>query len=1085
LRLYRPLYFLLLSAISLIAQEERFTHLTVNEGLSQNSVTCILQDYQGFIWIGTYGGLNRYDGNKIKQYVKDVNDFTTLATNAVKFIFEDSKKNLWIGCYGGGLCKFIRDKEEFIHFPNNLDSLNVGNYENVLTISEDATGLLWIGSEGGLSLFSPATGKYLKHYYKFIQNADNVNVREVFSSYVDQQNNLWLGIRQQFGIFNKKTGKLKNVINIPLFDSYRIARDENGKFWLSSFNNGIIEYDPATGTQNHYTTKINKGISLCSNNTESIFVDNKNQIWVGTRGEGITIIDQKNKKTRYLKYDSGSVYSIGNNYIFCFYLDRSGVFWIGTQLGLSMIDQNRKKFNSIPLTKTLRNSSSDILVSSIAKDHNGNFWFGTWGNGVFEYEFKTKKITQFKNIPGNNNSISFNVIRSLCIDKNNDLWIGTDGELDILNLNTKQIFKFSENTPDSFIPDNIYNHIYEDRKGNIWIGAWHGGLLKCSFSHQNHRLSYRQFIPDPSDSESLSHKTVTRIFQDRKGAFWIATKGGGINEVIGINKTKNTLRFKHYRNIRGDNSSLASDEVMNIVEDKNENLWFGTNTGGLSCLNKSNGRFKNFTVKDGLISNTIAGILEDNRSNLWISTFKGLSRFNTATNQIQNFDENDGMLCQYFIENSAFKDNNGEMFFGGENGVVHFLPDSIINNNTVPQIKITDLQIFNKSVKIGEKISGNVILTKAITETQQVKLTYNESVITIGFAALHYSSVKKNKFAYRLTGFDNDWRYTDAGRQFDTYTNLNPGEYLFEVKATNNDGVWSTNEATLKIIITPPFWSTWWAYLFYVSLAAALVYLYIHIKTNTQENELRTLRKADKIKSEFLAQMSHEIRTPLNAIVANVDFLNDSFGEKMDPDTRESFDSIGLASERIIRTIDLILNIAELQTGAYELQFEKVDLDANILKKLYQEYQLSAKQKELEFVYICNVENAILDADEYSITQIFANLIDNAIKFTKKGTVEIILGRNDANNIIVEIKDTGVGIAKEFMPKLFEPFVQEEQGYSRSYDGNGLGLALVKRYCELNNSIIEITSEKNVGSTFRIIFNSPETDQSAEGSIDI
>jgi len=354
-----------------------------------------------------------------------------------------------------------------------------------------------------------------------------------------------------------------------------------------------------------------------------------------------------------------------------------------------------------------------------------------------------------------------------------------------------------------------------------------------------------------------------------------------------------------------------------------------------------------------------------------------------------------------------------------------------------------------------------------------VKLTYKESVITIGFAALHCSFQQKNKFAYRMTGFDKAWRYTNAGRQFDTYTNLDPGEYLFEVMVINNDGVWSKNEATLKIIITPPFWLTWWAYLLYVSFAVFLVYLFILIRTNAQENELKTLRKADKIKSDFLAQMSHEIRTPLNAIVGNVNYLNDSFGEKMNQDARECFEGIDLASGRIVRTIDLILNVAELQTSIYKPQYEKIDLDLKILKKLYKEYSLSAKQKGLEFIYTCKEKETIITADEYSITQIFANLIDNAIKYTKKGKIEILLERNKTDNIVVEIKDTGIGIKKDFLPRLFEPFVQEDQGYSRSYDGNGLGLSLVKRYCELNNSFIEVESKKNVGSIFRIIFSPP------------
>jgi signal transduction histidine kinase/ligand-binding sensor domain-containing protein len=1067
MRFYRILFVVLLTFISVNAQEERFNHLTVNEGLSHNSATCILQDYQGFIWIGTYGGLNRYDGKKIKQYMNDLNDSKTLSTNSVKVLFEDSKKNLWVGCYNGGLHKFIRDKDEFIQYHNNIDTIKIGNSEDILSISEDLSGILWVGSEGGLSSFDPVSGKYLRHFYKFGYGGKNAKNYEILSSYEDEHGNLWIGTNSKFGIFNKERDELKNAITVSGYNISRIVQDKNGRFWLSLFNDGILEYDPATGVKNHYTTKINNGISLSSNNIECTFVDNKNQIWAGSRDRGINVIDPKNRKVRYISYDPGNIYSIGNNFIFCFFLDRSGVLWIGTQMGISTLNMNNKKFKSISFSKTIINSSSDILVSSIAKDHNNNFWFGTFGMGIFEYSYKTKEITQYKNIPGNNNTISYNVIRSLCVDKNNSLWIGTDGlGLNIMNLDTKRVFRpFEENNVKTYLPTLAVNQIYEDRNNNIWVGTWHHGLLKCSFSPQNNHFSYKQFLPDPNDPESLSDKTISQIFQDSYGTLWMATRGAGVNQVIEYNQDKNKLRFKHYIHIKGDSTSIASNDIMVMLEDKNKNLWFGTIDGGISNFNRASGKFKNFTTKNGLINNIISCMMEDDQSNLWISTFKGISKFSTVTNKVQNYDVSDGLLSQYFLDNSFFKDSDGEMYFGGENGVTYFFPDSIKSSNIVPIVEITDLEIFNRPVQIGEKVNGNIILNKAITETQEIKLTHNESVITIGFAALNNSASKKNKFAYRMTGFDKEWRYTTADRQFDTYTNLDPGEYLFEVKAETGDGIWSTQEATLKIVITPPFWSTWWAYLIYISFVSCIVYLYIRI----QKKELNVLRKTDKLKTEFLAQMSHEIRSPLNVILSYTSLVQEELQSTIKDQFKEYFTSIRKASARIIRTIDLLLNMAEVQTGTFDFAPQKINLKDDIIINLIEEYSILAKEKDIKIEFI---EEGIIPAlflDDYTIRQIFANLLDNAIKYTVKGSIKIYLA-NQKDEVSVSITDTGIGIKEEYIPNLFTPFSQEEQGYSRRFEGNGLGLALVKNYCQLNNARIEVKSQKGIGTTFSVFF---------------
>lgn len=1069
MKLFYYLLFIFISCSVLSAQYNKFYHITSEDGLAQNTVTFVLQDYKGFLWFGSYGGLNRYDGNKIKQYRNDVNDSTTLTSNAIKWIHEDRNKNLWIGCYNGGLHKYIRDKEEFISYPNPLDKEGAGNLDNILTIAEDSSGILWVGSEGGLCSFDPKAGKYLKHYYNFVDSPNNLNAREVFCSYTDSQNNLWLGLRKKFGMFNTKTGKFTTYISNPEFSFNYIIQDKHKNFWLSTINNGVIEFNVDKGIIHQYSSANKSNPKLSSDNTYILYEDDKDNIWIGTKGGGITLLDTKTNTAEYLFHDVSNPFSISNNSIYAFYKDRSGVLWIGTDLGANSVDMNKKQFKSIILYQDRTQIHNDVLISSIEKDRQGNFWFGTWGMGIYKYNPATKKIEQYKNIPGNPNSLSNNTIRYLYLDKFDRMWIATNGGgLNILDIKKNKFWIYSEDLPKSYLPDNVFNHIYEDRQGNIWIGAWHGGLLKCSFSKSN-KLEYEQFIPEFGNNESIGYKTITRIFEDSKGRYWIATKGGGLDRISSFDKN-NKPKFVHYRNIRGDKKSIASNEVMVIYEDEFKNIWIGTNAGGYCRYNEKENNFTTYTTADGLISNVTSGITGDDRGNLWIATSHGLSKFNIRTGEFHNYDFYDGLLSHSFLENSFYKDTDGTLYFGGDNGISYFQPDSIKNNTTLPQTVITDFSIFNQPVKIGENINGKIILNKAIAEINEIVISHKESVITIEFAALHFSAPRKNKFMYRLIGFDKNWRFAQPGRPFDTYTNLDPGEYLFQVKASNNDGLWNEQPASLKIIVTPPFYSTWWAYFFYASVAVALIFGFIKLKTRNQEKELEILRKADVLKSEFLAQMSHEIRSPINIVLSYSNLLQDEFKDKVNEDVNEYFTSINNAGKRIIRTIDMLLNMSEIKTGTYEYIPKKINMKKDVIDNIIHEYERLAGDKNLKLQLIDEAEFPIMNLDEYTVQQIFANLVDNAIKYTQKGGITVRMTIDEIGNPNVSVEDTGIGIADEFIPHIFDPFSQEEHGYSRRFEGNGLGLALVKKYCELNNASITVESKKGSGTKFNVKF---------------
>jgi len=374
--------------------------------------------------------------------------------------------------------------------------------------------------------------------------------------------------------------------------------------------------------------------------------------------------------------------------------------------------------------------------------------------------------------------------------------------------------------------------------------------------------------------------------------------------------------------------------------------------------------------------------LEDSKGNLWISTGKGISKFDRLSNSFTNFDIADGLQGNVFLQHSCYKSLNGEMYFGGINGFNVFYPDSIKKNPFVPNSVISDIQINNRSLEIGQEINGRVLLSKSILQTEEIILSPSEYILSIEFAGLHFSSPSKNKYSYILENFNENWIETNASRRFVSYTTLTPGEYIFKVKASNNDGIWSDQIRSLKITILPPFWNTWWAYLLYVGIIATFVFGFISIKTRAQKKELSILRKADKIKTEFLAQMSHEIRSPVNVILSFSNLIKTEVEDKIEPELKAGFYSIANAGRRIIRTIDLLLNMSEVQTGTYDYIPKNINIKSDIITNLLFEYEQVAKEKGLELKLDINKEVTAMELDEYTVNQIFANLIDNAIKYT-------------------------------------------------------------------------------------------------------
>ena len=808
----------------------------------------------------------------------------------------------------------------------------------------------------------------------------------------------------------------------------------------------------------HYKSDPNDSKSLNGNWVYSIYEDNSGIIWVGTMPGGLNKIDPMKNQFKLYKHKSNDPNSLSSDRVFSIYEDRSGILWIGTFYGglNRLVTSDNEKFapSFFHYSHNPNDPKSINSVFSICEDNSENIWIGAFGGGLNKLAQSEKmksnpKLIHYENIPGNPISLSNNAVRVIYKDNAGSLWIGTDGGLNKL------------------IPP------------------------KDEIS----RATFKSYLNNPKDSTSISNNTVWSIYQDKQETIWIGTSGG-LNKLIPSDNNHPHTTFIHFTHDSRNPSSISGNQVISMFEDNSGNFWIGTEGGGLNKFDRKNGQFIHFKVKDGLPDNSVSGILGDNEGNLWLSTLNGLSKFNPKTKTFRNYTTEDGLQGNEFQWGAYFKNKNGEMFFGGTNGFNSFYPDSIKDNKHIPPVVITDFQIFNNSVPVGLDTNTNrSILTKSITETNEIELTYKDYIISFEFAALDFHTPEKNKYAYILEGFDKEWNYTDANKRFATYTNLDPGEYTFKVKGANNDGVWNEAETSLKIIITPPWWATWWAYGFYLIVFGSVLYGIRKYEINRlnwknqfklDEVKLEERAEIDKMKSRFFANISHEFRTPLTLILGPAEKIkpNTSIEE-----TQKQISLIKRSANRLLGLVNQLLDLSKLEAGKMELKASKTNI-VPFIKGLTMSFESIAERKDITLKVKSTSDEIELYFDKEKITKILTNLLSNAFKFTQEGG-EIIVsikenqssnviskesstekslrygnkispsGRNDnMHSVEIKVRDNGVGISEEEIPKLFDRFYQVDSSQTREYEGTGIGLALTKELVELHHGKISVESKQ-------------------------
>lgn len=1058
-------------------------------GLSGGDVRCFYKDHEGFLWIGTTDGLNKYDGIGFTVFKNDRKDSTSIPYNFTNYIYEDKQNNLWIASTTG-LCRYNRDKNNFEKIPM-IDNKNEDIDNQISRIFEDKSGRLWIGCSLGIYLFNREDMRFYPYF------------------------------------INKHDAYLRNECS-------GISQDKDGALWfafLHTENFGLIKFNPETKDTIYYSVQdpVNK---LKENEINSLLIDNQDNIWIGYYSNGIDVLNRQGKLIASYKNINNDE-SRSNNNISSMVQNIDGKIFIGTNGGgLKIFDPNTKTFNSY----TTDDGDNSLLSNSIQEIYtslNGMVCIACWGGGVSIYDNRFERFIYYKQGADNINSLSGSSVTCFTEDMDGNIWISTDGGgINKFNPKTKKFTNFRSNIKD---PKTLTNDkvlaIEADHKGGLWAGMWQGGLNYFKIEGDNLVLKRKY---DLVDEDNLLSYSIYNIYNTADDELWVGNFETGLYKydpnkgkfksikLSDVPTTYNSVRdiaFDSYNNIwisseidgltkmnrksgeieyfnhqENDSTSLINSSINVIFEDSKKRLWIGGDGCGINLFNPEKKSFTHYLVEDGLPDNSVQGILEDGVGNLWISTFNGISKATIDSEgsvngklklRFKNFTVQDGLQGSVFNRWAYFKSSTGEMYFGGLNGFNVFFPESIKDNKTIPPVHITDFLLFNNPVAIGEKGSP---LSKHISQTKEIVLEHDQSFITFRYIALNYILSEKNQYAYKLDGFDKDWNYVGDKKEA-TYTNLDPGKYTFRVKASNNDGIWNEEGVSLKITILPPWWSTWWFRTSMILLAfftiRGIFYLRV-INYRRQEKQLtnlvnqRTIElqeantlltekneqldEANNSKDKFFSIIAHDLKNPFGTIIGLSSLLIDKEYQFNQEQQTELIQNIHSSTVKIYNLLENLLMWSRSQLNRIKI----TPTFYNLSNQIYQVISLlddSASVKNIKLIFDENKE-IIIFADMQMIETVLRNLISNAIKFSSENENIKIELLEDDDKEICSITDLGVGMTSEQISNLFKLDKVTSTLGTQGEAGTGLGLNLCLDFLEKNGGTIWVKSTPGKGSTF-------------------
>ena len=983
---------LLLTILNSVSHAEhfRFSHITIENGLSQSSVYCMMQDSKGFLWFGTRDGLNRYDGYEFKVFRTDPENENSLSNNWIWDIFEDKERNIWVATWYG-LTKYDPQNNSFTRFlPDSTNSHSISG-NRPASICQDKNGFIWIATwGGGLNRYDPESNLFTA----FLHDPENKNsipgnfVRKLL---YDSKGRLWIGTWQGIALgifhpdgsisFHRFVHEKNNTKSISCNQTMAILEDHSGQIWIATRDGGLNLFSESDSTFIHYKHNDLYPNSLSSNEVSTLYEDSKHRLWVGTFSNGLNLFDRKKGTFIRITEDPDDPGSLLNNNVYSILEDNSGLLWIGAG-GLNIFNPAEKEFGMHKHDKKNKNSLSNNNVSGFYEDGSGKIWISTYGGGLNCFDPENNQFTVYKHDPSNPNSIRSNVINTISGNGNGTIWIATNEGLDTFDPKIKR-FRHT-----GFIPGltnqaglRYINFLSFSSKNTLWMATENIGLV-------HYDLTTRTAICFNTYGKGNRHfraNALLSLFHGSNNNLWIGTWGTGICAM-----DLKTMHFKEYL-VSDKDSALLEGNIIHVIyetkKDTDQIIWAGTNNGVL-CLDPKRNKLEFITTKEGLPSNIIFGILCDNAGNMWFSSNKGLSMYDPKTHNIRNFDVSDGLQSNEFSDHVSLKLKDGRLLFGGMNGFNLFNPSRLRECTFQPPIVLTSFKIFNKEQ----------LVNKDLQSTKKIELTHNQNFFSFEFASLDYANPSKIKYMYRMKGVDKNW-INSGNRRYVSYTNVTPGNYVFQVRGTNRDGIFSKNALSVRIVILPPWWQTWW-FRSLVVIAVILLFYALH------RLRVQKLLAIEKLRIRIASDLHDDVGSALTRISITseqIQTLNDHNR------IQNLSKNIGTMSRDIISTMsDIVWSIDSRNDNLSELLDRMQD---HAYKNLVMnEIKVSLKTSGMDKSKKIKIDH------RQNIFYIFKETINNIVKHSNATEVKIIL-KNEGKEFFMEIADNGTGFSAEKFKK--------------------------------------------------------------------
>jgi signal transduction histidine kinase/ligand-binding sensor domain-containing protein/DNA-binding response OmpR family regulator len=1051
----------------------KFNRLDIDKGLSHNTIRCFYKDRQGFMWIGTVSGLNRFDGQNVKVFQNIPGDTTSISDNEISNIFEDPNGNLWLNTWSG--TNVYEPLTERFHHNTKafLQKYNLPS-GSVTDIKKDREGTYWFIHSNGIYAYDRSGNTS-----KFIHNANDsssIDGNPVSAIAHNNAGDVWI-------IHNNGLLECLNKTGVITYRNYRLARqfpletttynvvvDRDDDLWIYMNNNnkGVFYFDNKAKSFSQIS-KTSIGLKLNNNIVRGVIENDDGIIWIATDHGGINLIDKRKNQVHYLLHNNEDEQSLVQNSVNAIFKDRDGFIWAGTyKKGVSYYHENLIRF---PLFRHDAENPATLPFGDIncfAEDSKGNIWIGANGGGLIYFDRKNNTFRSYLNDPRNENSLSNNVIVSLCIDHEGKLWIGTFfGGLNLFDGKSFRRFKHNPTQRNSISDDSVWE-IFEDDKNNIWIGTLSGGL-------ERYDRESNSFVHYGSGSLTSPRAVyIPTLLQDHNGHMWMGTGDGLV-------MLKEDGTFVAYVHESGNIKSLSHDRILCLIQDKHGLYWIGTKEG-LNVFNAKKNEFRLFREEDGLPHNTIHTLLEDDQGNIWIGTPNGLSSLSIKVNDdlsiksfaFKNFDVSDGLQGKQFNDGAAFKTREGELLFGGSNGFNIFKPEMFNTNASLSTVMLTDFQLFNKSIKPGEEIDGRIILDSTISQSKSITLAHAQNLFSIEFAAVSFSHPEKIKYKYKLEGFNKEWLATDSKSRKVTYTNLDAGEYTFLVLASNSDGAWSDKAARIKIVVLPPFYKSRIAFVLYAVVVLLALFIgrrsiqqreRLKFQVEQERKEAERIQALDEMKTKFFTNVSHEFRTPLTLILTPLDKIIKSSDNAL---LKQELQLISRNAQRLLNLVNQLLDLRKLEEQEIKYNPSEGDIIQFIKDTTYSFNELS-NNKHIKLSWQTNVDQLETLFDSDKLERILLNLLSNAFKFTPEGgSVSVFVSVQEKERIEIKVRDSGIGIPRDKQKKVFDRFYQNEVPSNIINQGSGIGLSITNEFVRIMNGTISLESEMGKGTCFTI-----------------